>query len=242
MSFGNSPNIPRLPDEKQLVGEENWRPYKREILFAVQARGLSGYIDGSIPKPNSYPGPIYPVSQPPTPLFSPTPCLEEWELCDRLIARAIVSNITDPVGLGVDKTKRSSEIWQMLVKRFEKRDEQRIHLADTNLRQEKYEPLEDTMEDHEKKMRNLLKKVHDLGGTATDAQFRRIVISSMPNDWRQDIRSVPGTSSAEAFTYLHTLWYQKEEERKEEERDTKCVKALMAHSQSTTMDQPQANG
>lgn len=40
------------------------------------------------------------------------------------------------------------------------------------------------MEDHEKKMQNLLKKVHDLGGTATDAQFRQIIISSMPSDWR----------------------------------------------------------
>ncbi|KAJ3860460.1 hypothetical protein EV359DRAFT_23303, partial [Lentinula novae-zelandiae] len=119
----------------------------------------------------------------PTPLFSPTPCLEEWESRDRLVAGAIVSNITDPVGLGVDETKRASEIWIALIKRFEKRNEQRIHLADTNLRQEKYNPLEDMMEDHEKRMRNLLKKVHDLGGVATDAQFRRIIISSMPPEW-----------------------------------------------------------
>ncbi|KAJ3861260.1 hypothetical protein EV359DRAFT_9294, partial [Lentinula novae-zelandiae] len=111
----------------------------------------------------------------PTPLFSPTPCLEEWESRDRLVAGAIVSNVTDPVGLGIDETKRASEIWAALIKRFEKRDE--------HLRQEKYDPAEDTMEDHEKRMRNLLKKVHDLGGAATDAQFRRIVISSMPPEW-----------------------------------------------------------
>ncbi|KAJ3858338.1 hypothetical protein EV359DRAFT_87888 [Lentinula novae-zelandiae] len=85
-----------------------------------------------------------------------------------------------------------------------------------------------TMEEHKKRMRNLLKKVHDLGGTMTNAQFRRIIISLMPPGWRQDVRSVPGTLSADAFTYLHTLWYEKEEERKEEERDSKRVKALMA--------------
>lgn len=134
MSYGNIPNIPRLPDEKQLVGEENWRPYKREILFAVQSKGLSGYIDRTIPKPNSYPGPIYPASQPATPLFSPTPCPEEWEARDWLVTGAIVSNIIDPVGLGIDETKRASEVWTMLIKCFEKRDEQRIHLADTSLR------------------------------------------------------------------------------------------------------------
>ncbi|KAJ3860244.1 hypothetical protein EV359DRAFT_27663, partial [Lentinula novae-zelandiae] len=92
----------------------NWRPYKREILFAVQSKGVTGYIDGTIPKPNSYPGPIYPTTQQTTPLFSPTPFPEEWEACDRLVAGAIVSNITDPVGLGIDKTKRASEIWSML--------------------------------------------------------------------------------------------------------------------------------
>ncbi|KAJ3917357.1 hypothetical protein F5877DRAFT_68308 [Lentinula edodes] len=238
MSFGNSPNIPRLPDEKQLVGEENWRPFKREIMFAVQSRGLTGYLDGTIPRPSNYPGPIYPPTQLTTPLFSPTPFPEEWEARDRLVAGVIVFNITDPVGLGVDETKRANEIWQALIKRFEKRDEQRIHLADTNLRQEKYDPMESTMEDHEKRMRNLLKKVHDLGGTATDAQFRRIIISSMPPDWRQDVRSVPGSSSADAFTYLHTLWYEKEEERKEEERDTKRVKALMAAHTNTQATRP----
>lgn len=123
MSFGSSPNIPRLPDEKQLIGEESWRPYKREIAFAIQSRGLMGYMDRTIPRPNQYPGQIYPSSQP-TPLFSPTPCLEEWEARDRLVAGVIVSNITDPVGLGVDETKRASKIWQTLIKWFEKRDEQ----------------------------------------------------------------------------------------------------------------------
>lgn len=228
MLFGNTPNIPRLPDEKQLVGKENWRLYKREILFAVQSRGLTGYIDGMIPRPNSYPGLIYPSAQTTTPLFSSTPCLEEWEACDRLIAGAIVSNITNPVGLGIDETKRASETWTALIKRFEKCNEQCIYLADMNIQQEKFNPVKLTMEDHEKQMRNLIKKVHNLGGTATDAQFHRIVISSMPSDWRQDIRSIPGASSADVFAYLHMLWYKKEEEWKEEERDTKRVKALMA--------------
>ncbi|KAJ3863729.1 hypothetical protein EV359DRAFT_42560, partial [Lentinula novae-zelandiae] len=116
MSTGSLVNIPRLPDEKLLVGEENWRPFKREILFAVQSRGLTGYMDGTIPKPTprteDYPGPIYPTTA--TPLYSPTPYPEEWELRDRLVAGAIVSNIVDPIGLGIDETKRACEIWQNL--------------------------------------------------------------------------------------------------------------------------------
>ncbi|KAJ3860030.1 hypothetical protein EV359DRAFT_67658 [Lentinula novae-zelandiae] len=95
------------------------------------------------------------------------------------------------------------------------------------------------MEDHEKHMQNFLKEVHDLGGTATDAQFRTIIISSMPPDWRQDMCSIPEMSSTDAFTYLHMLWYEKEEERKEEEQDTKHIKVLMAaHSYCKTWVRP----
>ncbi|KAJ3858500.1 hypothetical protein EV359DRAFT_68966 [Lentinula novae-zelandiae] len=168
MSAGNLVNIPRLPDEKQLAGEENWRPFKREISFAVQSRGLTGYMDGTIPKltprTQDYPGPIYPMMA--TPPYSPTPHPEEWELRDRLVAGAIVSNIVDPIGLGVDETKRASEIWQNLIKRFEKRDEQQIHLAETSLRREVFDPSTDTMESHEKKMQNLLKRMLNSEGSS----------------------------------------------------------------------------
>lgn len=105
-----------------------------------------------IPKPTTrltntttkYPAPIYQaaVMQP----YSLTPGPEEWEMQDRLVAGATISNIADPVGLGVDELKRASEIWQSLIKRFEKRNEQRIHLADTSLRHEVFDPLMDTME------------------------------------------------------------------------------------------------
>ncbi|KAJ3862299.1 hypothetical protein EV359DRAFT_65754 [Lentinula novae-zelandiae] len=120
----------KLPDEKQLVGEENWRPFKCEISFAVQARGLTGYMDGTTPKPTptteNYPRPIYQAA--PTPAYSVTPCLEEWVLHDRLVAGAIVSNIADPIGLGIDETKRASEIWQSLIKRYTTSEEpQRTH-------------------------------------------------------------------------------------------------------------------
>ncbi|KAJ3912220.1 hypothetical protein F5877DRAFT_72584 [Lentinula edodes] len=134
--------------------------------------------------------------------IQPYPCPEEWEVRDRLVAGAIVSNTVNPVGLGIDETKCASEIWSRLIKWFKKQDEQRIYLAETALRHEVFDPTADNMELHEKKMRNLLKKVHNLGGTTMDAQFRRIIIFSMPPDWRQDIRTVPDTLSKDAFTYL----------------------------------------
>lgn len=110
MLFRNSLNIPRLPEKKQLISEDNWRPFKQEVTFAFQSKGLTGYLNGTITHPNKYPGPIYLPTQLTTPLFSPTPYPEEWEARDRLAAGAIVLNIINPVGLGIDETKRALEI------------------------------------------------------------------------------------------------------------------------------------
>src|ERR1700750_3202171 len=89
-----------------------------------------------------------------------------------------------------------------------------------------YDP-DTTMEDHEKVMRNLLKKLHNAGGHCTDSQFRLIIIASLPKEWKPDVCNVPGTTSEAAFTYLHGLYLEKREEREEEERDMKRVKALL---------------
>ena len=51
MATGSIVTVLRLPDEKQLIGEANWRLFKCEILFVGQSRGLTSYMDNTIPKP-----------------------------------------------------------------------------------------------------------------------------------------------------------------------------------------------
>lgn len=88
------------------------------------------------------------------------------------------------------------------------------------------------MEDHEKKMKNLLCTLTDYGGICNDTQFCLILVASLSLDWKQDTRNVPGTSSEDAFMFLHSLYLEKQQERESSERDEKHVKALMA-KQST---------
>ncbi|KAJ3805549.1 hypothetical protein F5876DRAFT_81661 [Lentinula aff. lateritia] len=64
----------------------------------------------------------------------------------------------------------------------------------------------------------------------------------MPPEWKQDIHSVPGNSSTDTFAYLHTLWYEKEEERREDKHNTKGVKALMTAYSSTFTNTQTRNG
>ncbi|KAE9384520.1 hypothetical protein BT96DRAFT_1097808 [Gymnopus androsaceus JB14] len=188
-------SIPRFPEDNQLDGDRNWRTYKRECILALKARSLLQYVEGKIIQPLQS---ISQTTQTTTPtqtqIWSSTPLYKEWVARDATATSIIVTNIRDPVGIGVEDDKSSAVIWKFLTDKYEKRD---------------------------------------YGGTCNDPQFRLIVIASLPLDWKQDTRNVPGTSSKDAFTFLHSLYLEKQQERESSKRDEKRVKALLA-SQNTT--------
>ncbi|KAE9388806.1 hypothetical protein BT96DRAFT_947320 [Gymnopus androsaceus JB14] len=197
-SIGNSLlNVPTFPETSQLSGQDTWWAFKDCVELNVQVRGLTGYLDGSIPKPMlaTY---IY-VTQSASPIDSVTPSPGEWNQHKQMVASIIFLNCTDPVGIGIKHSDTAHKTWQYLIKKYEARDEQCIHIADTLLREHKFNPDSTTMEEHEKKMKNLLKQLHNLGGTCNDYQFQMI-------DY---ILNVPGIYSTDTFTYLHRLYLDK---------------------------------
>ncbi|KAJ3911075.1 hypothetical protein F5877DRAFT_86518 [Lentinula edodes] len=235
-SSSNMPNVQRFPTGIALEGEDNWWPYKREVSLAVESKGLQGYLHGTIAKPSDG-KPAVTVTSPEgttttttvtTPPYSQTPSPEEWYARDRYVASTIVSNIIDPTGLGVDYTEMASAIWQELVNQFEQKSEELLLFHDSNLRAHRYAYPEETMEEHKRTMRNLLRRATNAGAVITDGQFRVIVLASLPKDWDADIRHLPGKTSSEAFIYLQGIWLQREKRRTEEEREEKKVKALLA--------------
>ncbi|KAE9389134.1 hypothetical protein BT96DRAFT_947107 [Gymnopus androsaceus JB14] len=208
MLSGNSIlNVPTFPEASQLSGQDTWQAFKDRVDLQVQVRGLKGYLDGSIPKPTSATY-VYPA-QTPSSIDSHFPSPGEWIQRERMVASIIYLNCTNPVGIGIEKDDSAHKTWQYLVKKYESRNEQRIHLADTALRAQKYNPETTKMEEHEKKMKNLLKALHNLGGSCNDYQFRHIVITSMPESWKDYVLNMPGIFSTDAFTYLHRLYLDK---------------------------------
>ena len=108
-----------------------------------------------------------------------------------------------------DEEENAHTTWQKLIAKYEAKDKQCIHIADTSLHTHRYHPNTSTMEEHKKYMKNLLKVLHNLGGTCTDEQFRLIVIASMPKAWQGYVLNVPGDSSEDAFIYLHHIYLDK---------------------------------
>ncbi|GAW10064.1 retrovirus-related pol polyprotein [Lentinula edodes] len=207
LSTGNqTATLPTFPESFQLSGQDTWKAFKDRVELNVEFRGLKGYLHGTIPKPS----PATYVYTSITPSFPSSLHLspEEWNQRKRLVAAMIYLNCTDPIG---------------------SRDEELILLTNTALREQKYDPATTTMEDHEKKMNNLLKRLRNLGGAVDDFQYRLIVIKSMPKEWKENVLNVPGRTSSEAFTYLKHLYINKVEPLdNEDQRIQKKVAALVA--------------
>ncbi|KAJ3739261.1 hypothetical protein DFH05DRAFT_1530542 [Lentinula detonsa] len=93
------PNLISFPDDRKLIGLNNWAVFCDHLRSVARATGLTGYLLGTILAPSSdtstSPAP------PSTPINARNPSLEEWELRDGRLAGIIYQNIKDPRSIGI---------------------------------------------------------------------------------------------------------------------------------------------
>ncbi len=99
-------NLPALlATEKLQANKSNYPTFKVLVEEHAASKGLSGYLSGSIPIPAIVTLPagatLPPLPPDPTPIFSTTPSREEWLYRDGVLRSLIVTNIVDPIRLGV---------------------------------------------------------------------------------------------------------------------------------------------
>ncbi|KAK1230132.1 hypothetical protein PQX77_006789, partial [Marasmius sp. AFHP31] len=64
------------------------------------------------PTPTAPPAQTLPVT--PTPFYSVTPSVEEWDARDCWVTSVIISNTIDPIGVGIDETRWAYITWLSL--------------------------------------------------------------------------------------------------------------------------------
>ena len=115
------------------------------------------------PKPEPPPTPLAP-----TQYFSTNPLLKEWVTRARYAASVIISNIVDPIGLGVKENKSVDHIWQQLCKNFDQSSEQLTAIHKKKLWNRKMAEGSD-FEEHVKVMRTLIKQACKVGAVISDS-------------------------------------------------------------------------
>lgn len=69
----------------------------------------------------------------PSPPDSPSLSPSKWNQRERMVALIIYLNCSNPIGIGIEQDDIVYKTWKYLIKKYEARDEQHIHIADTNL-------------------------------------------------------------------------------------------------------------
>ena len=88
------PSLTILSEEQKFNGE-NLLQWKTNMTQLLASKGLSGYIDGRIPKPGPESVPLPATAATPattpqpisTPIYSSNPTLDEWTFRDHLVGK-----------------------------------------------------------------------------------------------------------------------------------------------------------
>ncbi|KAJ6490263.1 hypothetical protein C8R47DRAFT_977548, partial [Mycena vitilis] len=109
-------NLPSLlASEKLQANKANYATFEILIQEHAASKGLSGYLDGSIKAPPIITVPPGEAStETPTPVFSTTPSRAEYNYRDGVLKSMMVTNIVDPIGLGLKRDGSAKECWDSI--------------------------------------------------------------------------------------------------------------------------------
>jgi hypothetical protein len=153
--------IPSLTilSEEQKFNRNNLLQWKTNITQLLGSKGLLGYIDGKIPKPNSpsltstsTTTEIKVTTITSSPIYSTAPTLDEWVFRDQLTCGHITLNCTDVTGLGVKTEGTAKEAWESILAEWGKSTDMRCSHAQEALNRTLYVEGSDIQE-HVKTLR-----------------------------------------------------------------------------------------
>src|ERR1700678_1529116 len=194
-----------LSDDQKFNGL-NLLQWNTNMTQLLGAKGLLGYVDGSVLKPTETQPPatsestltkdITPAAA--TPIYSSTPSLDEWIYRDRLARGHIILNCTNITGLGIRTGGTSKDTWDSIQEEGGKSTDMRQSHAYEALTQTKFVEGND-IQAHIQLLRTRKAEVDSLSDPGmSDKAWRGIVIRSIPTTakWLPVIPSLYALSSS----------------------------------------------
>ena len=148
------------------------------MLQLLASKGLLGYIDGKIKKPD--PQTVTTESEKATPIYSSKPTLDEWTFRDQLARGHVTLNCVDISSLGINTNGTAKEAWDSVQEEWGKSTDMRRSHAHEALNRTEYAEGTD-IQDHVKLLRTRKAAVDNLSTKLmSDEAWRGIIIRSIP--------------------------------------------------------------
>ena len=178
MSTGTS-SLTILSNDQKFNGE-NLLQWKSNMTQILGAKGLMGYVDGTIPNPATSVSTSIPAVPVATPIYSTTPSLDEWLYRDLFARGYIALNCSDTGSLGVNTTGTAKEVWDSIMSEWGKSTDMRRSHAQEALNRTEYVEGTDIQE-HIKLLRKRKIAVDNLSPSAmTEDTWKGIIVRSIP--------------------------------------------------------------
>jgi hypothetical protein len=226
---GSGLSPPLLPDDEKFDGT-NYLEWRDTILMACRLRGARGYLTGTISQPESpgsspsttSPTPTTPAADAAaaaaaaattttttmteTPWTSTTPTWEEWDTRDAWCHIAIRQNVKNPTGLGLKTDGSAAEAWKSLKDRYQTSTDLARVYAQRELRSARLNDGDD-FPMHLADLHTKHKRANAVGAKIDDADFREIILASLPPSWDNIISTLhTSPSSIDTIIRLEQHW------------------------------------
>ena len=179
-----TPSLTIFAEEQKFNGD-NLLQWNTSINQLFEAKGLLGYINGTIKKPSSeaistpavWGASTIPIS---TPIYSSNPTYDEWVFWDQLTRGHITLNCMDITSLDVVMTGTAKDAWNLIQAEWGKSTDMQHSHAQEALNWTTYNEGMD-IQDHIKLLWTQKAMVNNLSTPAmSDETWRGIIIQSIP--------------------------------------------------------------
>jgi hypothetical protein len=202
--------------EAEKFDGTNFATFETLIIIAASSRGVLGYLRGTIlntanPKNSAalhYTPEVLniPLPNDPTPWYSTTPSGAEWAMCDAWACALLLYNTKNAIGLGLKLDGTAADAWTSLTSQYKVSSDLAIITTQRDLCNASFSDSND-FPTHISNLRTKWATANNAGAKITDADFRMIILSSLPTSWD----SVVGTlyeakSSVDVINRLMIHW------------------------------------
>ena len=215
MSSSNM-NPPIFADTEKFNGA-NFAAWEQLILIAATSRGVLGYLKGTITNPapptspatalTYTPAPLeLTLPDDPTPWYSTNPSVAEWAMRDAWVRALLLYNTKNPIGLGIKLDGTAAEAWTSLTLQYKIMSDLTTVTTQCDLCTTIFTDGND-FPIHVSNLRTKWAITNSAGANIGDADFRMIILSSLPASWDSVVGALhDAKSSAEVISRLMIHW------------------------------------
>ena len=180
----------------ELLGANNWMPWKRRILAVLRDQNLEEYIEEN--------------ATPPVPADIAKPTDEEkglmktWKQGDARARTRIELAIGDTEMIHISGANTARQMWEQL--KMVKESRGRLGILATRRALYRATAADDfNMVDHISNLRKLQEELHLMGSMVTDEDFVMILITSLPEAWDNYTSAYLGSSGNKPELRSHEI-------------------------------------